>query len=663
MAEDIDASHTAGNAATATPSMETATMADIDLSIDAPALPDVPAADGRGDDISIDDIVARIRAAHAQGMAIEDINNRLEVLLTDTATGKPSLRSSPTSAAVPFPLPEPNPAIKEITSEQRGTLSPGSQVWQSPATRSKPPQPHETPRKSAIAGTDSSVWVTEVGHNDHRDAVVTTENCAENSRPQRVTTVGHKRSNRGLYRRGSIYQFRVRVPGDLRDVIGPSHVKRSLQTDSRSLAIRLSRKVASEVEAAFEEARRKKGLAHEGKLLAERPVPTAVAVAKLGGCEITVGKNAGPTLSEVYERYLQDPTKRRSDRTMLAHHTTRRVIEDVFGSERSLATITREDCRDLLETLRWLPVNVGKKFGAIPIRDAASLARADARIKTINATNLNAYMARFATMLNWAVAEEYIGRNPARGLQIAEPVHPQDRRKPFEPWQLRRIFTAPIYTGCRDDQQGYAATGDKVANGARYWVALIALWSGMRLNEVCQLDVADVRVIEGVHCFAVTATSLVGTRDKTLKTKSSERLVPVHPVLHGLGFIAFVEQKRKTGAIKIFDDIPVGARGFRSVAFSRWFSRFLVSANAASARTCFHSFRHGFRDAARNAQIDRDVALRLGGWITGGTHSETADDYGSGYRPQVLFKAISAIEYPELDLSRLMKHMSEACRR
>jgi integrase len=262
-------------------------------------------------------------------------------------------------------------------------------------------------------------------------------------------------------------------------------------------------------------------------------------------------------------------------------------------------------------------------------------------------------MARFATMLNWAVTEDLIERNPARGLQIAEAVHPQDRRKPFELWQLRRIFNAPIYTGCKDDQQGYAVTGSTIAEGARYWVPLIALWSGMRLNEICQLDVADVRAVDGITCFAITQNSLSGTRDKTLKTKSSERIVPVHPVLIDLGFLKFVFQKTKTSSLKLFDDLPVGARGFRSVAFSRWFSRFLVSASAASERTCFHSFRHGFRDAARNARIDRDIALRLGGWITGGHSSESADDYGSGYRPEILYEALSAIDYPELDLSHL----------
>jgi integrase len=338
---------------------------------------------------------------------------------------------------------------------------------------------------------------------------------------------------------------------------------------------------------------------------------------------------------------------------MLAHQTTRRVVEDVLGADTPIASITRDQCRDLLETLRWLPVNMAKKFGDVRVRDAAKVAKDDRSIRTINATNLNAYMARFATMLNWAVTEELIGRNPARGLQVADEVHPQDRRKPFEPWQLQRIFNAPIYTGCKDEQNGYSVVGSHIAQGARFWVPLICLFSGMRLNEACQLDVSDVTEIEGVLCFVISEKSLVGTRDKSLKTKSSERIVPVHPELLAIGLAGIVDRKRRQGALKLFDDLPLGKRGFRSVAFSRWFTRFLVSVDASSELTCFHSFRHGFRDACRNAQIDRDVALRLGGWITGGSHSEAADDYGAGYRPSVLFTAISSINYADLNICHL----------
>ena len=400
----------------------------------------------------------------------------------------------------------------------------------------------------------------------------------------------------------------------------------------------------------FEAARREIGLGYDARLIAgsdcvatmplpisqrSGPVPSEPDPLTAAPFEVVA-----LTLSDIYDRFLTDPTRRRSARTMLAHHTTRRVVEDVLGASTPMAQISREACRELLDILRWLPVNVGKKFPGLSVRDAAERAKKDDRIKTINATNLNAYMARLTTMLNWAVAEEYIGRNPARGLQWASTVHPQDRRAPFASWQLARIFDAPHFGG-----------GE--ATGARYWVPLLALYSGARLNELCQLDVADIRLIEGVACMVITVASINGSRDKSLKTKSSERVVPLHPMLLDLGIMAFVEGKRREGATKLFDDLPLGARGFRSIAFSRWFSRFLVSANASAPRTCFHSFRHGFRDAARNAKIERDIGLRLGGWITGGSQGEAADAYGSGYHPRVLFEAMSLIDFPDLDLSHL----------
>ena len=423
--------------------------------------------------------------------------------------------------------------------------------------------------------------------------------------------------------------------------------------------------VASEIEARFERTRRDNGLAFDDRLIdlhgvgdGSMTIASRSSEASAAELKSQTGVSTAPvdpvlTLSDIYDRYIKDPTKRRSARTMLAHVSTRRVVEDVLGASTPIAEITREQCRDLLDTLRWLPVNHCKKHGKLSVREAAALAKRDDQIKTINPTNINAYMARFATMMNWAVTEEYIGRNPSRGLQWAETVHPQDRRQPFALWQLQRIFCSPIYTGCKDDQNGYAVPGTVIATGARYWVPLIGLFSGMRLNEACQLDVADIREIDEVACFVITEDSLTGSRDKSLKTKTSARIVPIHPRLLDIGFMSFVDGKRRCGALKLFDDLPPGKRGFRSVAMSRWFSRFLVSAGACAPRTCYHSFRHGFRDAARNARIERDVALTLGGWITGGSQSEAADAYGSGYRPHVLFEAISAIDFPGLDLSHL----------
>jgi len=113
--------------------------------------------------------------------------------------------------------------------------------------------------------------------------------------------------------------------------IGSSHVKRSLRTDSRSLAIRLSRKVAAEIDAMFEAKRLEIGLRFEGRLLPSASVPQTVVETIKPRSEKASAKTTGVTLSQVDDRYLADPTKRRSARTMLAHQTTRRVVEDAHA--------------------------------------------------------------------------------------------------------------------------------------------------------------------------------------------------------------------------------------------------------------------------------------------------------------------------------------------
>ena len=326
-----------------------------------------------------------------------------------------------------------------------------------------------------------------------------------------------------------------------------------------------------------------------------------------------------------------------------------------MGGDTPVRTITRAQCRDLIDTLRWLPRNASKLYPGLSPVEVAAASKAAGRTDLINAANLNAYLNKLGGVFNWAVKEEMIDRNPAQGLKVPDPMLRRDKRLPFSTAQLRAIFNAPLYTGCRDDRHGYASRGVQRPRNARFWIPLIALFCGLRLNEACQLDVSDVRLIDGVICFVVTEASEVNTTDKRLKTASSTRIVPIHPELIALGFSAFAEARKQAGESKLFGEVNLGATGYRSQTFSAWFARFVAKAGASSSKTCFHSFRHTFRDALREARVSRDIALALGGWTTSGNGSagSVSDAYGSGYRMQTLFKAISTVRYPALDLSHL----------
>lgn len=122
-----------------------------------------------------------------------------------------------------------------------------------------------------------------------------------------------------------------------------------------------------------------------------------------------------------------------------------------------------------------------------------------------------------------------------------------------------------------------------------------------------------------------------------------------------MGFMEFVQRQRATGAKKLFPELPISTTGYYSDPFSKWFRRFLAKAGATASKTCFHSFRHCYRDALREARIPHEIALALGGWASSGGvgDAEVSSAYGRGYRLVTLASAIAKVGYPGLDLSHL----------
>ena len=453
-----------------------------------------------------------------------------------------------------------------------------------------------------------------------------------------------------MWRSGRLY-YRQRVPASLLSIVGKREIWRSLGTDSPTVALRRSHEIAASIERYFEAARSQAGLPVDHKILSVADAKLAIR-AEASSVEAVVSL----TLREVYDTYMTDPTRDWSPRTRMAYETTRKQALSLLGGDTPIRSITRAHCREMIELLRWLPRNSSKIYPKLSPVEIAAKSRETGRTDLISPANINTYLNKLCGVFNWAMKEQFIDRNPAVGLKVPDPVHRREKRLPFSMTQLQAIFSAPLYVGCQDEGHGYAKVGDKRPKTARFWIPLIGLFCGLRLNEICQLDVADIRVVENIACFWVTASTQADETDKRLKTSSSERLVPIHPYLLDLGFMKFVGERRALRDTKLFSEILVGCLGYRSSTFSQWFRRFVRKAGADSPKTCFHSLRHNFRDAMREARMDRDIALALGGWSrTGGSggSASVSDAYGSGYRVATLLEAIAQIAYSDLILDHL----------
>jgi integrase len=433
----------------------------------------------------------------------------------------------------------------------------------------------------------------------------------------------------GVWRRGLIYQFRVRVPHDVRAVIGRTHISRSLKTDSLTVANRLAAQCALEATATFNRARQ------------------AATVNLLEGINCAATEQT-VSFEELCARYLSDPAASRTAKSLHAYRSSLSMLVEIVGASTPSSAVDRAACRDVMNVLSTLPPNARKRWPDVPLREVARTAVGSGE-RAMSAANVNEHMNKLSTVLNWGIKEDLCAANSAKGLRLPYLRSAKDRRSAFSATQLQRIFDAPLYRGCVDDERRYSMVGDNRPRRSRFWVPLLSLFGVLRLNEACQLLVADVREDRGVLCIHVSSEGDA----QSLKTAASKRLVPVHSELLEIGLRDYVRSARTKGQVRLFDEIKLDSFGMHSGGFSRWFARFLVTCDAAAARTCFHSFRHSFRDALRNAGVSREVALALGGWSAPSGFSAVGDAYGSGFDPRVLQTEVEKIRYPDLDLSHL----------
>jgi integrase len=102
----------------------------------------------------------------------------------------------------------------------------------------------------------------------------------------------------------------------------------------------------------------------------------------------------------------------------------------------------------------------------------------------------------------------------------------------------------------------------------QFWTPIIALFTGMRQNEIAQLHLDDIgQDEEGVWLIDVNDRG-----DNEVKTKSARRLIPIHPfITNELKLPEYVEGLKGEGETRLFPELKKGRDGYAK-SVSRWFN-------------------------------------------------------------------------------------------
>lgn len=336
-----------------------------------------------------------------------------------------------------------------------------------------------------------------------------------------------------------------------------------------------------------------------------------------------------------------------SDKTRAKKKAALALVERYFGRDCDLSTVTGAQCRAFRDLVACLPPNLTKVRGeALPLAELAAVNKANGGA-VMSAATQGLYLRLLNNLLSFAKDEGLLPDNPYPSkLSPKGPKGQRERaRNGYSDEQLRAIFTSPLYTGCVDDERRFAEPlPGNIVRRSRFWLPLIALFSGLRMNEILQLTKWHIQTAsDGLPCF------LIGV-DMRLKTRASYRVVPMHRELIRCGLLTQITGLRDDDTL-LFGDVPQATDGYGSSIFSKRYATFWKSLNAAEAgrKVSFHSFRHNFRDALRFPGADEGLVRELGGWSRGGSVS---DSYGDGARAAVLRPLVDAVHY-NLDLSAL----------
>jgi integrase len=356
----------------------------------------------------------------------------------------------------------------------------------------------------------------------------------------------------------------------------------------------------------------------------------------------------GPKLSQALSSWAAGGSahnaKKPNANTVTEAEQAVRYFQELHGDLR-LGEITREKAREFRDAVAKVPASLPRTLRKLPLREL--LKRDLTGFKPRSAATVNKIMQVLGGITSRAEREGFLDKVPSfvnpfgKAIRFSIDNH-ETQRKHFEKSDLKAIFASPVYA---ENERPIGGGGE-----AAFWFPLIGLLSGMRLDEIAQLRICDLRQDEDTRRWYF---DIGRTGGRSTKTNSSIRHVPLHRELKRIGLLKYRESLLKGGASledPLWPAVKAEGERTRSSAWSKWFGRYLrLVCGVAEATKVFHSFRHTFKRITRDAGIEEEMHDALTGHSGAGGVGRS---YGRGFSLKPLARAMDNVKSP-IDLSGL----------
>lgn len=307
--------------------------------------------------------------------------------------------------------------------------------------------------------------------------------------------------------------------------------------------------------------------------------------------------------------------------------STLKMFMELHGNDDSVMQVSRRYLTQYRDVMRTIPNKHGHlaAYRDLSLPDKASLAADGYSGLYVSDRTIKRQFSELSAFFDWCRDREYIEDNPTKDFTWTRSGAARDEWDEFSSDDLYKLFASPIWKGSHSERRRNIS-GELVIKDWHYWIPLVGLYSGMRLNEICQLEKHDIKERDSVYYFDVNAEGR-----KRLKNAESARYIPIHSALLEMGFLDFVSAQIEGNLW----GLTPSSRGYYSDKPSKAFGKTLEVIDLKRDKLSFKSFRRTFASLLQNACVPEELAASLMGHTF---HSMSYGRYSRGFDNLKLLK-------------------------
>lgn len=364
---------------------------------------------------------------------------------------------------------------------------------------------------------------------------------------------------------------------------------------------------------------------------AEKPVTTVVASTTQEDSD-NADYNS-EKLSVMFDIYAKEKKNQIKEKTLLQYRQHLSMLIFVLGDIESISLNKKEVSR-FKQMMLEIPAHRHTKYPKHSAEKLVEVCRSG-KDSPMSSRTINNHILSLRTISAWAHKNGYMKSNPFSGMVIkGSKKKSKTKNLVYDAKLLKEFFSTPAFHG-RESHARQTTVGDYFEKDSFYWYPLIGLYAGMRIEEICNMEVKDVYQKDGVWIFDVNEDG-----HKSLKTAAATRIIPIHSKLLEAGLIKHLNLNKRSKSAKLWDEKP-NKFGNYGLGASKRLGLYRKRLDVPDTHT-FHSFRATFIDALKQTGQQLHAVKALVG------HEQddlTFDGYAGEYKAEALKEVIETIQF------------------